>query len=129
MRPNSWDGIMKASTAVSFSSFLLAFSYFVIFNLFDLSSSILALRIGLSEANFVLVSLSSILGVGLAGVIILVKSIFFAGAGTLLILGVLSKNQRIKRAVLLTIVLFAAVFAFVSVNNFVDIFSVLMLKL
>jgi hypothetical protein len=116
---------MKASSAVSYTSFLLAFAYFVLFNLFDLSSTILALRVGLTEANSALVYLSSLLGVGIAGVIVLAKSLFFAGAGGLLILGIISRNYKIKRTVLFTLIAFAAVFAIVSVNNFLNIYAVL----
>jgi len=117
---------MKATEAVSYSSFALAFAYFVVFNLFDLSSTILALRLGLSEANFVLVYLSSFLGVGIAGVILLVKSIFFVGVGGLLILGVLSKSQKMKKTILAAIILLGAVFALVSLNNFLSIYSVIL---
>jgi hypothetical protein len=116
---------MKASEAVSYYSVVLAFGYFVILNLFDLSSTIIALRLGLSEANFVLVALSSALGLGIGDVIIFVKSVFFVGVGCTLILGALTKNQNVKKAILLTIILFGAIFAVVSVNNFLTIYSVI----
>jgi hypothetical protein len=116
---------MKASEAVSFSWFALSFAYFVLFNLFDLSSTILALRLGLSEGNFILVLLSSELGIGLSTVIVLVKSIFFVGVGSLLILGIMSRNTTMKKAVLATIIFFGIVFAIVSVNNFLSIYSVI----
>lgn len=117
---------MKAAEAVSYSSFALAFAYFVVFNLFDLSSTILALRLGLSEANFVLIYLASSLGVGITDVILLVKSLFFVGVGSLLIVGILSKSQKMKRTILATIIVFGAVFALVSVNNFLSIYSVIL---
>ena len=113
---------MKAGTAISFSSFVLAFAYFVVFNLFDLSSTILALKLGLSEANFALVYLSSALSLNLSDVIMLVKSVFFVGTGSLLILGVATKNQNIKKTILMTIILFGAIFALVSVSNFISIY-------
>ncbi len=64
---------IKADVAVSYSSFAIAFAYFVMFNLFDLSSTILALKLGLSRANFALVYLSSSLGLGIADVAILLN--------------------------------------------------------
>ena len=115
---------MKSSTsAVSYGSFALAFAYFVVFNILDLSSTILALRIGLSEANFALVYLSSALGIGIADVVLLVKSIFFVAVGGVLIIGVATKSQSIKKRILLTIILFGAVFAMVSINNFLSIYT------
>jgi hypothetical protein len=116
---------MKAGNAVSFTSFVLAFSYFVLFNIFDLSSTILALRLGLSEANFVLVFLSSSLGLALADIILLVKSLFFVGVGSLMILGVATKNLGLKKVVFVTIILFGSVFALVSLSNFISIYSVM----
>jgi hypothetical protein len=116
---------MKASSAVSYSSFALAFAYFAVFNILDLSSTILALKLGLSEANFVLIYLSSTLGIGIADAIMLVKSVFFVGVGALVILGLATRNQDMKRKILLTIVVFGAIFALVSVNNFLTIYSVI----
>jgi hypothetical protein len=116
---------MKASRAVSHTSFALAFAYFVVFNILDLSSTILALKLGLSEANFVLVYLSSSLGIGITDVIVLVKSVFFVGVGALVILGIATRNQGMKRKILFTIILFGAVFALVLVNNFFTIYSVI----
>ena len=103
---------------------MLAFSYFVIFNLLDLSSTILALKLGLSEANIALSFLSSLLRLDIVDIIMLVKSVFFAGVGGLMILAFTTRNQRIKKTVLLTIILFGAVFALVSLNNFITIYSV-----
>jgi hypothetical protein len=116
---------MKANTAVSYSSFIIAFAYFVVFNLFDLSSTILALRLGLSESNFALIYLSSFLGLALPYVILLVKSLFFAGVGGLIILGVATRNPGTKKTILLTIILFGVIFALVSVSNFLSIYSVI----
>lgn len=110
---------------VPFTSFVLSFAYFVLFNLFDLSSTILALRLGLSEGNFVLLRLSSSLGVGLSEAIVLVKSVFFVGVGGLLILGVASRNQTLKKTILAAIIFFGVVFALVSLSNFVTIYSVI----
>lgn len=119
---------MKANVAVSYSSFLLAFAYFIMFNIFDLSSTILALKLGLSEANFALVFLSNSLGIDLADVIMLVKSAFFVCVGGLMMLGIASKNQGTKKVVYATILVFSAVFALVSLNNFLSIYSALTLS-
>jgi len=116
---------MKTNVVVSYSSFLIAFAYFVLFNLFDLSSTILALKLGLSEANFALVYLSSSLGLNLTDVILLVKSVFFVGIGGMMILGIATRNPNIRKTMLATIIVFSAVFAIVSVNNFISIFSVI----
>ncbi len=55
----------------------------------------------------------------------LVKSIFFVGTGGLLILGVATINQKIKKTVLMKIILFGAFLALVSVNNFISIYYVI----
>ncbi|HXQ92867.1 MAG TPA: hypothetical protein VN739_07650 [Nitrososphaerales archaeon] len=116
---------MKVEVAVSYSSFLIAFAYFIMFNLFDLSSTFLALRLGLSEANLALLDLSSRLGVGLVNSFILVKSVFFVVVGGLVILGLATRNQGIRKTILLTVIIFSFVFALVSVNNFLTIYSIL----
>jgi len=113
---------MKGEAAVSFSSFMIVFAHFVAFNIFDLSSTILALKLGLSEANFALNYLSSTFGLALSDVIMLVKSVFFIGVGSLILLGVISKNQSMKKSILVTTILFGAIFALVSVNNFLSIY-------
>jgi hypothetical protein len=116
---------MKARLTVSYSSLIIAFAYFIIFNLFDLSSTILVLRLGLSEANFALLLLSSSLGVGLVNAFMLIKSVFFVGVGGLVILGLATRNQGMRRTILLTVIIFGFVFALISVNNFITIYSVL----
>jgi len=116
---------MKAGVVVPFTSFILAFGYFIVFNLLDLSSTILGLRLGLSEANFLLVFLSSTLGLALTEVILLIKSLFFVGVGGLIILGIATRNPNMKKAILTTIILFGAIFALVSINNFLSIYAVI----
>jgi hypothetical protein len=116
---------LKASTAVSYSTLALSFAYFVLFNLFDLSSTILALRLGLSEGNFILVYLASRLGIGIADGMMLVKSVFFVGVGGLFLLGVLTRNQAMKKVVLSTMIVFVVIFALVSMSNFITIYSAL----
>lgn len=116
---------MKAQVAVSYSSLLIAFAYFIIFNLFDLSSTILALRLGLSEANFALLLLSSKLGVGLVDAFMIIKSVFFVGVGGLVILGLVTRNQGMRKRILMTVIVFGFIFALISVNNFITIYSVL----
>ncbi len=116
---------MKAQVVVSYSSLMIAFAYFIIFNLFDLSSTILALRLGLSEANSALLLFSSSLGVGLVNAFMLIKSVFFVGVGGLVILGLVTRNQGMRRTILLTVIVFGFIFALISVNNFITIFSVL----
>lgn len=63
------------------------------------------------------------LGVNIADIIMLVKSVFFVGVGGLMILGFVTGNQGIKKAILVTMVLFGAVIALVSLNNFISIYS------
>jgi len=116
---------MKSSSAISYSTFALAFAYFVVFNILDLSSTILALRLGLSEANFAILYLSSTLGISIAKVVLIVKSIFFVSVGGALIYGLGTKSQTVKKAILLTIVIFGALFAIVSISNFLSIYSVI----
>jgi hypothetical protein len=116
---------MKAQVAVSYSSLLIAFAYFIIFNLFDLSSTILALRLGLSEANFALLLLSSSLGVGLVNAFMIIKSVFFVGVGGLVSLGLVTRNQGVRKRILMTVIVFGFSFALISVNNFITIYSVL----
>jgi hypothetical protein len=117
--------IMKTNAAVSYTSFVLAFAYFVLFNLFDLSSTILALRLGLSEANFALLYLTSSLGLSITDAIVLVKSVFFVGIGGMMILGIATRSTNIRKTILATIIIFCAVFAIVSVSNFISIFTII----
>ena len=116
---------MKSQIAVSYSSLIIAFAYFIMFNLFDLSSTILALRLGLSEANFFLLFLSSRFGVGLVDAFMLVKSLFFVGMGGLVILGLATRNQGMRKTILLTVILFGFIFAVITVSNFLTIYSIL----
>ena len=116
---------MKSQAAVPYSSLIIAFAYFIMFNLFDLSSTILALRLGLSEANIALLFLSARLGVGLVNAFMLVKSAFFVGVGGLVIFWLATRNQAMRKLILSTIILFVFIFALISVNNFLTIYSVL----
>jgi hypothetical protein len=116
---------MKVEDAASYASLVIAFAYFVTFNLFDLSSTILALRLGLSEANTILLLLSSKLGIGVFNTFVLVKSVFFVGVGSLVIIGVGTSNQGLRKTILAAVIVFSFIFAVVSASNFFSIYSVL----
>jgi len=116
---------MVPKHAIPYVWLMIAFSYFVVFNLFDLSSTILALRLGLSEANQTLLLLSSRLGFGLVNVFLGVKIVFILGMGSMLFMGVRSRNAVTRKMIFLAILGFAIVFATVSVSNFLSIFSVI----
>jgi hypothetical protein len=106
---------------------LIAFSYFAIFNLLDLSSIILALKLGLSEANQTLLWFSSRLGLGFVDTFLTVKILLILSMGCALILGTTSRNILTRRMIFFAIAGFAILFATVSVSNLVTIFSVLTL--
>ena len=103
--------------------FLVAFSWFAVFNLLDLSSTLLALKMGLSEGNAILLLLASKLDLSLLETVVIVKAVFFIGSALLLILGIHSQNARTRRAILMTFVAFAVLFAIVSTSNFLSIYS------
>ncbi|MFI5419493.1 MAG: hypothetical protein ACHQ1H_00850 [Nitrososphaerales archaeon] len=104
---------------------MIAFSYFALFNLLDLSSTILALKLGLSEANQTLLLLASRLGLGFVDAFLAVKILLFLSMGSALILGVKSGNASTRKIVFLAIAGFAVLFAAVSLNNFLTIFSLI----
>ena len=85
--------------------------------MFDLSSTVLALKLGLSEANHALIFIAQRLGIGLVGALISFKALFFVGAGLLILLGMKTRSPAISRAILAVIVGFAGVLALVSMNN------------
>ena len=76
---------MKANLGMPYSSFMIAFAYFVVFNLFGLSSSVLALTLGLNESNFALIYLSSAVGITLLSAVFFVKLVFFVCMGGLIL--------------------------------------------
>ncbi len=105
-----------------YSNWLLpAFGFFVLFNLFDLSTTIFALKIGLSESNSALVFLASALGFGLIDFLVLIKSIFIFAAGFLVLIAMVTRNQNVKKAVFVSILGFALIYAVVVVSNFLSI--------
>jgi hypothetical protein len=103
----------------------IAFSYFTIFNLLDLSSTMLALKLGLTEANQTLLWLSAHIGLGFAGAFLVVKILLIISMGSALILGTSTRNAFTRKMIFYAIAVFAALFATVALSNFVTIFSTL----
>lgn len=97
------------------------FGLFVLFNLLDLSTTITALKIGLSEGNFALIFLANSLGLGLINFLILVKALFILGAGFLVLASLYTRSQNLKREVFAAILGFALLFAVVAGSNLVSI--------
>ena len=106
----------------------IAFSFFTLFNILDLSSTILALRLGFAEGNSALIFAASTLGISLVDILVVLKSVFIIGMATVVFLGVAPKyrslNNKIgKNTIFLVIVGFAILFGLVCANNFTYILS------
>jgi hypothetical protein len=112
---------------ISYVWLLIAFSYFTLFNLLDLSSTILALKLGFAEANQTLLWFSSRLGLGFVNIFLAIKILLILSMGCALVLGTSSRNMLTRKMILLAIAGFAILFATVSISNFVTIFSVVSL--
>ncbi len=93
----------------------------VFFTIADLVTTSTALREGLSEANFLLLSISQTLGVGIVSLLTISKVTFIAGEALIFLLGVRSKNQQVKIAAFLFTAAFALTFSLVSLNNLLAI--------
>ena len=102
----------------------LLFSFFVLFNLLDLSSTIVALKLGLSEANSFLLLFSSLMGIGITPSLIILKVIFIAGMGSLVLIAIRSNNSRTSRMIFFAEIVLTLVFFVVAFNNFLVISSV-----
>jgi hypothetical protein len=91
--------------------------YLVLFNVVDMLSTQLALRIGLEEGNVLLLNITSALGTSLIVVIGLMKILFISGGAILAYMGIRSSNRQMKNLILGSIIFFVFVFLLVSVNN------------
>ncbi len=91
--------------------------YLAFFNLMDMLSTALALRIGLEESNSLLLGLTSGLRMNLLTVIGLAKVLFVFGGAGLAYMGVKSNNRGMKNLIFGSILFFVLVFLFVSINN------------
>ena len=100
------------------------FSAFVLVNLLDLTTTIVAIRDGLSEMNLALLFLSNLTGAGVISTILALKAIFIAGFGSLVIIGVTSRDQRTCRMILIAEIAMTLVFFAVSYNNIVAVMSI-----
>lgn len=94
-----------------------------VFNFLDLLTTIYALRIGLEEANALLIGFADYLGLSLLEFLAVIKIVFVLGSAVLVILGVESKNSETRKMVLYGILAFALVFAFACANNLFWILS------
>jgi len=97
--------------------FISLFLLTAIFSEIDLFSTSVALRLGLSEANTIMIALGNATGLGILGALGITKIIFLAGAGFAALLGIRTSNTSLRTRALiilafLTIMLFA-----VSMNN------------
>ena len=109
----------------TFTWFLVAFGLFVLFNIFDLSSTIVGLKLGLSETNAALLFLSERMNVSVGGVLVLVKSLLFVGGGAILLIGSKTQNSGSRKIMFLSIWGFALLFALVAISNLLTIYTAL----
>jgi hypothetical protein len=96
---------------------MVLLGYLVFFNVMDMLSTALALRIGLEEGNVLLLNISSFLRTNLLVVIGLIKILFIFGGAGLVFMGIKTNNRRMKNLILGSILAFVLVFLLVSVNN------------
>ena len=101
----------------------LLFSLFVAFNLLDLSTTIIALRLGMSEANSMLLFFSNLSGIGVIDFFLVIKAVFIAGVGSLVLIAVRSHNSRTTLMVFLAETAFTLVFFLVALSNILVIAS------
>jgi hypothetical protein len=91
--------------------------YLALFNVMDMLSTALALRIGLEEGNVLLLGITSALGTSLIVVIGLMKILFISGGAGLAYIGISTGNRQMKNLILGSIIFFVFVFLLVSINN------------
>ncbi len=99
------------------------FALIGIFNFIDFLTTVYALRIGLEEANTLLITFANAAGLNLLEVLASIKIVFVIGSAVLVMLGVRSQNKTTRKMVLSGVLAFALVFAFVCVNNLYWILS------
>jgi Domain of unknown function (DUF5658) len=88
-----------------------------IFNIIDFLTTVYALRMGLEEANTLLIGFANTIGLNLLDVLASIKIAFVIGSAALAMLGVRSENKTTRKMVLWGVFAFALVFAFVCLNN------------
>jgi hypothetical protein len=128
LREGVWyAGRMESSALkpLSSSALSLAFSFFALFNFLDLSTTIIALKTGLTESNSLLIALSRLLDQSLINSIIISKVSLLGCAGIGLFVGIGSRNQTVKKQVFGTLLVLTGLFAFASLNNFYALFAVI----
>jgi hypothetical protein len=94
---------------------LIAFT--VVFNLTDLATSSFALQIGLREANSLVLAISGALGLNIFASLVLVKVIFVTGAAVVALMGVRSRDRRIRNLMLQSLTTSTFIFLALSLNN------------
>lgn len=99
------------------SLFLTLFAMTVIFSVVDLLSTTIALNMGLTEANSLLISMGSSIGIGTVGALGLLKVLFIAGTGFAAIMGIRAINPQIRERALILLSAMTVMMVAVSVNN------------
>lgn len=110
------------SSVQRLSSWLIvAFALFALFNILDMSTTILALRMGLTEGNSVMIFLASRLGFSLVNFLIIIKCLFILGEGFLVLIAVCTRNLSIRKMVFVSIIAFTLLFAIVAGSNILSV--------
>ncbi len=91
--------------------------FFALFNLTDLLSTSIALRIGLEEANLMLLGVASALGVNVIVIMAALKAVFIFAMIVFGLIGIRSKNEKVRNMVFYFILGFILLFIYVSLNN------------
>jgi hypothetical protein len=89
----------------------------VVFNLTDLLTTAIALRLGFVEGNSLIVSLSHTLDIGVIGTLGLSKMVFIIVTGVIAIIGVRSKSPRVRNNVVILLACATLILLVVSANN------------
>jgi hypothetical protein len=89
----------------------------IFFNITDIVTTSIALRLGLTEGNGFVLVLANYLGLSIVGTLAFVKIIFIFGTSTIAIIGMLSKNPRTRNNVLILMACAAMALLIVSANN------------
>lgn len=100
---------------------MVSFALFALFNILDLSTTILALKMGLTEGNSALIFFASRLDFSLVNFLVIIKCVFILGAGFLVLIAVGTRNLRIEKMVFVWILAFTLIYAIVAGSNFLSL--------
>jgi hypothetical protein len=117
-KPPLGSGLTGRWLSVHYDSLLVSlFVGIVLLNTFDLWTSSVAIRMGLTEANTVAIGLASYLGIQITGGLLILKMGAIIGALIAALIGVRADTSMVRKTVVSVMIFLTLLLLAVSVNN------------